>query len=89
VITVALVEQAAASKVTRGENTGRTLTHVNIVRALATAPLHDVGSLTLKLNGIATDTPTSSLSPQKYFVVVFAQHEGTMAVLGATFAAWQ
>ncbi len=48
VLNVALVQNYAASKVSRGENSGRFLEHSNVVRALETLPLKDTsGTLTL------------------------------------------
>lgn len=48
VLNVALVQNYAASKVSRGENSGRFLEHSNVVRALEILPLKDTfGTLTL------------------------------------------
>jgi hypothetical protein len=75
VVHIALVERGLAQDVTRGENTGRTLTHENVVRAFKT---------------LTADTQTATLTlpddfaPQNTAIIVYAQHPRTKAILGAT-----
>jgi hypothetical protein len=45
VMNVALVDREAVTQVRAGENSGRTLRHVNVVRAFATAPAASAGAL--------------------------------------------
>ena len=48
---VAVVERAATSEVHAGENAGRTLHHVNVVRSFASSPLlSPTGTVTLRLS---------------------------------------
>lgn len=67
-LVVALVEKNATSKVMKGENAGRTLAHVQIVRKLQTVALanHNSGSVSLQLpEGFSTDA---------YEVIAFVQN---------------
>jgi hypothetical protein len=80
----ALVETMASTQVQRGENGGRTLNHVSIVRALQriTSPA-DHGSAPLKFSfAIPKDT-----SPDNLRVVVFLQRTGQGPVLGTVSSA--
>jgi hypothetical protein len=74
----ALVEPMASTHVLNGENGGRTLQHVSVVRALqrigslaglATSPLH-----------FSLDLPSQAANPR---IVVFIQRTGQGAILGA------
>ena len=77
VLCVALVESGLVSRVLRGENTGRTLTHESVVRAFTTRPLagHAAGSLEL-----GAGSPAAGRARQ---AVAFVQAPRTMAILGA------
>ena len=74
VVHLAVVERGLSQNVTRGENTGRTLGHDNVVRVFETveAPF---GKVNLELPA-ALDLANASL-------VAFAQDVKSMAVLGA------
>ena len=77
-LNIALVEDQLISKVTRGENQGRTLTHNHVVRALYTVPLtpgDSRGHKIVKANG------------QNTRVILFVQDPSSMAILGAVAAA--
>ena len=77
ILYVALVEPFATSRVTRGENAGKTLDHANVVRALDAAPLAvPSGVRTLAL---PRDVPRESVE-----VVAWVQVPATMQVLAAT-----
>lgn len=71
-LTVLLVQRAAQGKVTRGENAGVTLRHVNVVRALRTLP---PGNGTVRL----------PLPPggHAFSVVILAQAEDSLRIDGA------
>jgi hypothetical protein len=78
-IVAAVVQAAASSQVQRGENGGRTLHHVSVLRTLQSiggAGLRD-SSLHLSL-----DLPKDT-APDNLRVVVFVQRDGPGAVLGA------
>ncbi len=83
---VALVEDGAATQVTRGENTGRTLRNDHIVRALTK-------SCTLLPNDASPRTCEATLAvdpawkPEHLRAVAFAQHPGTRHVAAAGRAA--
>ena len=71
---VALVQRAAEQEVTRGENTGRTLRHANVVRAFETVdPAAPSVALALP----------DGLAPAGAFVVAYVQAARTGPVLGA------
>ena len=79
-VMAAIVDDSAGSHVRRGENAGRALQHVFVVRTLA-----DIGTLRSDEPHQATLTLPSSLpesSPSRH-LVVFAQEQGLGAVLGA------
>lgn len=75
---VAIVDDSDRSSVQRGENSGRSLQHVFVVRALSSvATLRDPGtkSFTLPL-------PPGFQPAQSHHIVLFAQEKGLGAVLG-------
>ena len=72
---VAVAEREAATNVTRGENAGRRLTHVSVVRSVVAATPGEVG---VALPGGAE---TKGLR-----VVAFVQDKRTLRVLGAAMA---
>lgn len=76
-LNLALLERTAESRVTRGENTGRTLHHVNVVRDLRTLPLDDRAS-----GRFSFDLP-GDLARRAARVAAFAQDPRTLRVLGA------
>ena len=75
---VALVEKNATSKVERGENAGRTLSHVQIVRNLQSITLsgHTDGTVNIVL-------PTG-INAGGWEVVAFAQNNSNGEITGAT-----
>jgi len=75
VVHLALVERGLAQDVTRGENTGRTLTHENVVRTFTTLPA-DIHTTTLAL--------PADYVPGNTTLIAYAQHPATMQILGAT-----
>ena len=74
---VALVQQAAASAVARGENAGRTLQHVRVVRALEVAPVTD-GRARVRLQA-----PEGLSLTQEVSVVAWVQRAADLRVVGA------
>jgi len=79
---VALVEKNAVSKVERGENGGRTLAHVQIVRKLQSVNLanHDGGSVSIAL--------PAGFNAEGYEVIGFVQNTSTGEITGAAKAAF-
>ena len=76
VLNVAVIRTPAANDIPKGENAGRTLSHVNVVRAFKTVPLEgQTGSVTLQL---PADVDRSSAE-----VVAYVQHTETRAISGA------
>jgi hypothetical protein len=74
---LALVQKAGQTKVQRGENGGRTLSHVQIVRKVQSTPLNNSGS------GSATIALPDGFSTEGYEVIGFVQNTGTGAILAA------
>ncbi len=74
-VVVAVVEAARERRVTRGENAGHVLRHVDVVRAFET---------TRGPRGTVTLTLPSEMIAAGARVVAYAQHARTLAVLGAT-----
>lgn len=72
---LALVQPEATTEVQKGENHGRTLHHVNIVRYLQTADVSGNGSLTL--------TIPADLANQPLELIAFTQSKETYKILGA------
>jgi hypothetical protein len=78
VVNVALVQRAATSQVRAGENSGRTLRHVDVVRAFATSPAGTSGPVRVKL--------PAGLRRQDAEIIAFVQAPaggGGMPILGA------
>ncbi|OKS88083.1 DUF1223 domain-containing protein [Mucilaginibacter polytrichastri] len=75
---IALVQRNAVSKVLSGENNGRTLSHVQIVRSLKNINLNG------KNEGSATIANTSGLNKQGLEIIAFLQNTDTGAIIAAT-----
>ncbi|HEX5151187.1 MAG TPA: DUF1223 domain-containing protein [Parafilimonas sp.] len=73
---VALIQLSAENKIQRGENTGATLHHVNIVRDIKTVPAAASGSVALKIPG--------NLTAADCKVIAFAQDTSDNKISGAT-----
>ncbi len=74
ILTVALVQPEATTIVKRGENGGRTLHHVNIVRGLSTITAKDKGRVALKIPAAGNAEP--------FYIVAFTQATNSLQVLG-------
>ncbi|OQP57223.1 hypothetical protein A3860_11745 [Niastella vici] len=77
ILHIALVQRQAVTNVQRGENAGRQLHHVNIVRELKSVLLHGPASGTIRL------TIPDRLSSNEVAVIAFTQDENSMAITGA------
>jgi hypothetical protein len=76
----AVVESMASTQVLRGENSGRTLNHVSVVRAMQRiGSLADATSAPLKFS-LAAPQDASAANLR---VIVFVQRDGQGAILGA------
>jgi hypothetical protein len=75
VLVLALVESGLGSTPTRGENTGRPLEHVNVVR--------EVAEVAAAGNAWATIHLPSDLDPSESRLIGFVQDPDTYAILGA------
>jgi hypothetical protein len=75
---VALIEKNATSKVERGENAGRTLAHVQIVRKIQSINLqgHPSGSVNITL--------PAGFNAEGWEVIAFAQNNANGEITGAT-----
>ena len=76
-LSLALVQNHAVSDVKRGENSGRQLRHINVVRDLKTV------TVTKHQAGTATLTLPAGLSAQAVSVIGFVQHPQSLEVLAA------
>lgn len=76
-LNIAIVEKDASTTVRRGENGGRQLSHVNIVRVFQTVSPSKTGSGNLTLNLPA------GLNSDNISVIAYAQHTDKMRILGA------
>lgn len=74
IVSVALVQLHAANSIKRGENQGKLLEHINIVRDFKTIPGED-GSIVL--------TMPAGLSAKECKVIAFVQNKSTTKVSGA------
>jgi hypothetical protein len=74
-----LVESAASTNVLHGENGGRTLHHVSVVRAMQR--IGSLSELSHDLLSVHFDLPAKA-NPANLRIVVFAQQPGQGAVLG-------
>jgi hypothetical protein len=78
-IMAALVDNSDKSSVLRGENSGRSLQHVSVARALAQVD-------TLQENGDKTVTlplpPSFTQGRQPHHLIVFAQEQGLGSIVG-------
>jgi hypothetical protein len=77
-LVLALVEKTAQSKVKSGENSGRTLSHVQIVRELQNISLNGKG------NGNSSITIPQALNAKDLELVGFIQNESNGEILCAT-----
>ena len=75
VVHLAVVERGLSQRITRGENTGRTLGHENVVRVFET--------LTAPYGKVNLELP-EALNPANASLIAYAQDVKTTAVLGAT-----
>ncbi len=75
---VAIVQKNASSSIKAGENSGKVLAHVNVVRSLTTIPLNDRSAAELKL-GIP-----DGLNAQDIAVIAFVQKGNAGAITGAS-----
>jgi len=76
VLNVALVQKSAQSSVSKGENSGRHLSHVNVVRGFQTMALKsDTGEFTFTLPG--------DIQPENVMLVAYSQLSTSLKVTGA------
>lgn len=76
-IAIAIVQKSAQSKVARGENAGRELSHVQIVRKLQSSALSTAGS------GIITVTLPKDFNAQDFEILALIQDKNNGGILGA------
>ena len=81
VLNLALVESGLTSHVSSGENSGRTLTHDNVVRAFVTVPLRS------RPTGTATLVIPAGVVAGHASIIGFVQDPSSMAILGAAASA--
>lgn len=67
---IALVQKTAQSKVSRGENAGHILSHVQVVHALQSEPLKEKGSIVVKV-------------PENYEITGFIQNQRSGEIIAA------
>jgi hypothetical protein len=77
VLNVALIERGLVTKVPRGENAGRSLTHDNVARVFESVPLRG------KRSGEIVLPPPDGLARARSAVVGYVQEAGAPAVLAA------
>ncbi|MFZ6011376.1 MAG: DUF1223 domain-containing protein [Bacteroidota bacterium] len=76
VLNIAVVENQAERKITRGENKSRTLRHHNVVRAFKT--------IEPKIQGEIKLTLPEDLRPGGGSIILYVQYEKTLRILGAS-----
>ncbi|MBS1527724.1 MAG: DUF1223 domain-containing protein, partial [Bacteroidetes bacterium] len=76
-LVIALIEKNATTKVLKGENAGRTIAHVQIVRELQSVALNDHNS------GATTLTLPSGFNPDAFEVIGFVQNTSNGSITGA------
>ena len=76
VMNLALIQTDVQNSVPRGENSGRTLAHVNVVRAFETLPL------TQPTSSVKIKVP-EGLSPANVAIVAYVQDRKTAEITGA------
>ncbi len=81
VVNLALVQRSATSQVARGENGGRQLHHINVVRDLITQPAKAAGEAAFSL--------PQNVSAKEYKVIAYLQKTADLKITGATEAAIQ
>ncbi|MEO6455411.1 MAG: DUF1223 domain-containing protein [Ginsengibacter sp.] len=74
-LNVALVQPEATSNVKRGENGGRILHHVNIVRSLKTLDANGKGTINIEIPKELSNTPLE--------IIAFTQAKSNLKILGA------
>ena len=77
VLNIALVQKKAETNVKRGENSGKILTHINVVRSFTTV------GLSAKEGRLSIELP-KGLSPADCSVIAYSQQKDTWQVTGAT-----
>jgi hypothetical protein len=77
-LVLALIEKTASSKVLRGENEGRTLSHVQIVRNFQTIPLNE------QIEGVSEIKIPAGLDNQRLEIIAFLQSRENGEITGAT-----
>jgi hypothetical protein len=82
-LNMALVQRMAATNVKRGENNGRKLNHINIVRNFQTI------SLNKKTDSKTEFKIPAGLASKDMKVIAFVQNENNMKIIGATEASIQ
>lgn len=80
VLLLAVVQHSAQSKVEKGENAGRTLSHVQIVRSIQSLPL--------KANGTAAIKLPAGFDKHGTELIAFLQDPANGAIIGATRSAF-
>ena len=79
VLTVALVQKRGEQRVTAGENRGRQLQHVHIVRGLKSQKIAPKTPASAEFEFV----PPADLSPQDFFAIAFVQLEKSRQIIAA------
>lgn len=74
-LNIVLVQKKAQTDVRRGENSGRKLDHINVVRELKTIDAKDHGDLNITL--------PEGLQAEDCIIIAYTQDKGTWEVMGA------
>jgi hypothetical protein len=75
-LNIALVQKEAVSDVSRGENSGKKLHHVNVVRSFISVNASETGSAEISF--------PSELKNQTLTIICFVQNKNSLAITGAT-----